>query len=392
MKGGRGALWPLCLLLTGCITLHHAPPPPGSTKFGAPVVVLPARMLDSYLIVEAKGDKGSPWHFLVDTGSSSTLVTAEFAQRYAAKNSPSPAVVSRVQIRTSRGETTVLPAATLGEIQLGAVRFITVPVLIYDCSTLSADLGVKIDGILGFPFFRETLLTLDYPHSRLVLRPRGSAPGPGTTVAFDAAEKTPFVNVRLGDRSFAALLDSGSDEALVLDPDGIAPKFAFGPTAGLTYGTLTGDSTEKIGRLAETLFIGGYAVPRPVVEITSGISGIGGVILKNFSITFDQGSNRVTFYRDATDTIAVPSRRSTGMSFDKRPAYWRVVGVIPGSPAAAAGVAPGDLVTRIDGETTDKWDTPRYERLQANAEEVAYTFLNGAEKAEKRMKVAEIVP
>ena len=28
---------------------------------------------------------------------------------------------------------------------------------------------MKIDGILGFPLFRETILTLDYPHKRVLL-------------------------------------------------------------------------------------------------------------------------------------------------------------------------------------------------------------------------------
>ena len=37
---------------------------------------------------------------------------------------------------------------------------IDVDVLIYDCEPLSAHLGVRIDGVLGFPLFRETLLTL----------------------------------------------------------------------------------------------------------------------------------------------------------------------------------------------------------------------------------------
>jgi len=98
------------------------------------------------------------------------------------------------------------------------------------------------------------------------------------------------------------------------------------------------------------------------------------------------------FQRDATDPVALPGRRSTGLSFSKTPAYWRIVGVIPGSPAGEAGVEPGDLVTAINGEPVARWDTRRYEQLMSNAEEARFTFLTGTSKAEKRLKVAELVP
>ncbi|MGD1032562.1 MAG: aspartyl protease family protein, partial [Opitutaceae bacterium] len=368
----------LCLLLTGCLSLHREPPRPGSTQIGSTAVTLPAQMLGNTLVIEAKWDHFGPYHFLIDTGSSVTLVTPELAARYAATNAPPPEA-PEVRVRSSDGSSTVLPAAMLTRIELGSAKFTTVPVLVYDCTTLSEQFGVKIDGVLGFPFFRKTLLTLDYPRSRVILRRQTLAPlnPPGSIIPFNNADKTPLISVRLGDRMFSVLIDSGSDETLSLNPFGLAPKFAFGPTEGPTVGTLTGDRPEQIGRLSETLYIGDYAVPRPVVEITEELSAMGGGVLKYFTVTFDQDHDRVTFFRDATDPIAVPGRRSTGLSFGKTPAYWRVVGVVPGSPADAADVETGDLVTRINGEAVARWTTRRYEQLLANAESITVTFLNG---------------
>ena len=381
-----------CCLLTGCLSLHREPPKPGSTHIGSGAVILPAQMLGNTLIVAAKWDRYGPYHFLIDTGSSVTLVTPELAARYAATDAP-PLETPQVRVRSSDGSSTVLTAATLTRIELGSARFTTVPVLVYDCTPLSEHLGVKIDGLLGFPFFRETLLTLDYPRSRVVLRRLSPSPSiPGSVIPFNDADKTPLISVRLGSRTFATLVDSGSDETFSLNPAGLAPKFAYGPTEGPTVGTLTGDRPEQIGRLADTLYIGDYAVPRPVVEISDELSAMGGGILKYFTVTFDQDNDRVTFYRDSTDAIAVPGRRSTGLSFGKAPAYWRVVGVVPGSPADAADVETGDLVTRINGEAVAQWPARRYEQLLANAENITVTFLNGSRETEKRLKVVELVP
>src|SRR5439155_453604 len=133
----------------------------------------------------------------------------------------------------------------------------------------------------GFPLFRETLLTLDYPASRVVLQPARNSPlVPGTVIPFDDARKRPLITVRLGDRSLVALVDSGSDALFSLNPVGVAPQFAFGPTVGETVGTLGGDRVQQLGRLAETIGIGDYVFQRPIVKLTDELSSIGGGMLK----------------------------------------------------------------------------------------------------------------
>jgi hypothetical protein len=399
LAAGQRGCRPLSLLfallgllsLTSCVLpSSRRPPQPGRTTLGSPLVILSAQSIGNYLLVEAKWDRFGPYHFLVDTGSSVTLVTPALARRYPGRHVPSSAVTP---VRGADGRITELPRGTLRRLELGDARFEDIDVLIYDCAPLTAHLGVRIDGVLGFPLFRDVLLTLDYPGSRVILQPARTPPlMPGTVVSFDDARKTPVVSVRLGDRSVVALIDSGSDALLSLNPVGMEPRFVYGPTIGATVGSISGDRTQQIGRLGESLAIGDYVFERPVVEVTDALSAIGGGLLRHFSVTFDQLRDRVIFHRDSREPIPSPARRSAGVSFNKTPAYWRVGGVVPGSSAEQTGIQNGDLVVRINGDLVAKWDLRRYEQLVASADEISFTFLNGTAETEKRVKVFELVP
>jgi C-terminal processing protease CtpA/Prc len=84
--------------------------------------------------------------------------------------------------------------------------------------------------------------------------------------------------------------------------------------------------------------------------------------------------------------------RGTGISFRKMPAYWRVVGVVPGSPAASAGVAPGDLVSKVNGEAIASWDPARYDAAIAGQASLEYTFIEGSSESNRTLRVVDIVP
>lgn len=379
------------LFSSGCVAVRREPPQPGRTTLESPLVLLPAQTIGNYLVVEARWDRNGPYRFLVDTGSSVTLVSPALVRRYPGRQSM--AAAPRVRVRALDGTITELPPASLRRLSLGDARFEEVPVLVYDPAPLSAHLGLKIDGVLGFPLFGQVLLTLDYPGSRLVLQPLQPPPlVPGSILGFDDTRKTPLVPMQIGDRTIVALIDSGSDAAFSLNPVGLEPRFAFGPRSGPTIGTLAGDRVQQVGRLAETISLAGYRFERPVIDLTSELSSIGGDALRHFSVTFDQARNRVWLYRDSREPIAAAPVRSAGVSFNKTPAYWRVVSIVPGSPAAAAGVQAGDLLTRINGEPVSRWDLARYEQLIAEGGEVTLTFLFGDAEVERRVLIFELVP
>lgn len=392
---GRGAALALALLaLGGCALpgLRREPVPPGRTSFAVPEVTVPARLLGQLLVVETRWGGAGPFRFLVDTGSSVTLVTPALARRFPGR-AVSPGPAPRLRVRGAAGGSVELPRASLRRLELGGAVFEEVEVLLHDCAPLSAHLGLPIDGILGFPLFREVLLTLDYPGSRLVLRPASAATRiPGTAVPADAGGRTPLIPVRLGERSLLVLLDSGSAAGFSLNPVGLEPRYTVPPRPGAVLGTLAGEHPQRVARLAEPLVVAGQVFAEPVVDLTDELSSLGGAVLRHFSVTFDPRGGRVVFDRPGGDPPPRLRLRSAGLSFTRTPAYWRVAGVVPGSPAAAAGIEPGELVVRINGEPVPRWDLPRYEALVEAAAEIRFSFLQGTTELEARVRPFDLVP
>ena len=365
----------LLLAFAGC-TSPDSRGPSATTFSEVTLATLPADIVGGHFIVTLKWDEHGPWRFLVDTGSTMTLASPEFAARYALNKATRdlPAIL----VRSATGETISLPSVELAALELGGVRFKSVSALIYDCSELSAHFGVKIDGVLSFPLFRHTLLTLDYPHSQLILQSaRETLLLPGTTIPFSNDRRVPIISVELEKQPFTALIDTGSDGGLHFNPDGLNTRFASAPRLGATVATLTGDHLQQVGRLAQELVISGTTFIRPVVELTDEPSSLGSALLREFTLTFDQVHNQVTFYRESGTPVVTPPLRSAGLSFRKLPSYWRVLGIVPGSPADENGVHPGDLVTRINSEPVAKWSLSRYDELVRTASRIEFTFLTG---------------
>ncbi|MDR1009522.1 MAG: aspartyl protease family protein [Opitutaceae bacterium] len=365
---------------------------PGHTRISEPVTFVPARVEANYFIVEVKWDKHGPWRFIVDTGSSVTLLSPEYVRRYPAGKKDGDSARA-INVRSATGGVQKLPPANARIIKLGDALFYNVPVLVYDCAELSAHFGMKIDGVIGFPLFRDTVFSLDYPNGRLIISRRSAVVSvPGTVVRFNNEIRAPIIPVSIGGETFTVLIDSGSDGALVLNPLGLKPRFEQEPRTGATVGTLLGDRVQEIGRLSTPLRIGdGAMIDKPVVDITDQLSAIGGEILKNYCLVFDSKLGTVTFQRAEAGPLAMGPQRSAGISFTKTPAYWRVASVVPGSPAEAAGVQVGDIVARINGEPVSDWQLQRYDTLVRTAAEITCTFVRGARENPMVIPVFDLV-
>ena len=387
----------ICLLFaSGCSSISRRAP--GRTVVEVEATTLPARIISNFFVVENQWGDGRTYRFIVDTGSTISYVSTDLARRFAVKEKKG-AAPRLVVVRSASGEEIKLEAITLRQLTLGVSLFERVPALIYDFTDLSGHLGVPIDGIIGFAVFKNALLTLDYPGSRLVLAPNPTAitppakPGPrASTLIFNNQHGTPLIPVQMGNESFFVLIDTGSDGSLSLNPAGLHPRFAHSPRSGTLISTLQGDRLQLTGRITQPVLIGTHTIDQPILDLTDQLSSLGGELLRHFTLTFDQHRNQVTFARDSDGPITMEARRHTGLSFARSAVYWRVLSVIPDTPTAQLPLQAGDLCVRINGEPVEKWGYERYAALLKTAAKITYTFLTGTKETDVEVPVFELVP
>ena len=383
------------LVFSGCSSAPRRAP--GRTVVEVRPTTVPALILSNFFIVESKWADGRTYRFLIDTGSTVTYVSPDLAKRFAVKRKPGAQRL--VQVRSANGGEIDLESIVLQRLTLGDSHFDRVPALIFDFADLSGHLGLAIDGIIGFPVFRNTLLTMDYPGSRLVIAPYPAAFAPlpkqgprVATIAFNNQQGTPLIPIQMGNESFIVLIDSGSDGSLSLNPVGLHPRFAFGPRIGTIVSSLQGDRRQLTGRLNQNVLLGAHTIEKPIVDLTDQLSSIGGEFLRHFTLTFDQRRNQVTIAHDREGAIAMEPRRHTGLSFARSPVYWRILTVIPDTPTAQLPLQAGDLCVRINGEPVSRWDYARYADLLKSAAKITYTFLIGTRETDIEVPIFELVP
>jgi len=174
----------------------------------------------------------------------------------------------------------------------------------------------SIDGILGFPLFREYLLTLDYPHQQLTLA-RGSLPPANgdQIVPFTMPDEVPVVELNIGTQRIEAHVDSrGRDLSL---PSKFAQnlKFVSDPVVLGHGSTISNEFEIKGGQLETDIRLGVYTFPKAFVAINPlfPIANFGAVPLSNFVVTFDQTNQRVRFEAPSRSIVlSAPPRGGSG--------------------------------------------------------------------------------
>lgn len=355
-------------------------------------VALPGRTVSNLLLIEGTVGGAGPYRFLIDTGSSITLVSDHIAETLPGFRIAGS--LASVQVVSAAGGSTLLGSTNLPSLELGGSRFTNLRAAIYDFTDFSNHLGFTVDGILGLPIFRDVLLTLDYPRNRVVISPRFPARAvPGIAIPYALENGTrPIINAALGDTSFNALIDSGSDLPFTLNPTGLNPEFKAGPRTGPVVSTLSGNEPGQIGRLADILTLGTCEIIEPRVMLTDQLSTIGAEILRHFTLTIDQHRGLVILAPASESAVQLPAQRSTGLSFARLPAEWRVLQVLDDAPPATHQIEPDDAIVGINGEPVTRWNLDRFEKQLREADSIEYLLRRGERRFLLTVPIFDLVP
>jgi predicted aspartyl protease len=366
---------------------------PGFTRISAPVSI-PAEMSGHTMFVDVMVNGQGPFHMLVDTGCSVTLVSPELAA--AAKAVVPEPDDDQCYGQNGLGDLTSVRRLLLESIVLGGARFEGVTACVSDTfDLLSKVSGRRVDGVLGFPLFADLFVGFDFPHRRLLLSDRWPEAIPQIRAELPVVEHAdvPFVLVRVQGQPMEAMIDTGSNKGLQL-PSGMAPTMNWKdqPRPGSLVAVIGEVGRDWIGRLAGTLRLGKLRQAEPATCVSSGPPSIGVGLLENFCVVFHQSENRVWLCSDDTKPIPSPVEYSIGLSLVLDLGGWRVAGIIPGSPAEGAHLNTGQLVTRIEGRPSRDWTRDQIQQWIDSHNAVALAVADASGEHNISLRVWSLVP
>jgi predicted aspartyl protease len=355
-----GSLLALVAVLASMPASHETAAAPDDEPGGSRI---PFLLRNNHILVRGTvGDSDSLW-FIVDTGASGHVLNASTAKR--------------LGLRTEEGATAggaggqVAASRVHGaRLRLPGVELDASPLMAIPLDLLALKTGHPCDGVVGYEFFAERVVTIDYDAGQLVLRPAKAfrPPAGSAMLPLTLRDNHPYAPARVTlpggepvEGSF--LLDTGSVLSLILSPSFVAEHKALERvprTIQVQLGGVGGPTRHPLGRIGK-LELGPHALDAPTAvlrqvgpgstnaEETAG--NIGGEVLSRFRVTFDYAGRRL--YLEPGRTLGDPFESDkSGLALSPREDGSGRIDVIlvqEGSPAAEQGVAVGDELETVDG-------------------------------------------
>jgi hypothetical protein len=381
-----GLALPLLLLLQGCgAFLRHAPT---RTEFPASGLTLPSRQCAHHFLVEARINGRGPFVLMLDTGAAATVLSPAAADALSEFSHGTLFGVSGATGRVAM----VRRSVRIETLEVGGLRLSGFDAPVLDMSGFDTALGGRLDGILGYPAFRECTLTLDYAASEVRLSREVLSRGPGTLRLLD--RDAPRVQMTLQGRPLKPVLDSGSSGDIMLKragPGAAAWEYVAPPRPVGAVLAIGGHDLRRIGRLRGEGELAGATIVEPLAEESPGATLLGTQILKSFVVTIDQRGRLARLEPVGRKRLEFPSLFGVGAASVPRSGQYEIIEVFEGSPAARAGLMKGDVLARINGEAVSSL-VCRKDRLFTEEGVALVSILRGGQALNVEVEVVRLVP
>lgn len=323
---------------------------------GGDTVELPFELLNNHIYVQAQINGKDPVRLLVDTGGVNLLTP----QAATALGIP---FEGEMEARGAGEQSVNMALAKVDSLTLGDATLRDQIFYVIDLGQLENVEGVSFAGLVGYEVFKRFAVTIDYADRRLTLvRPeRFAYRGNGVAVPFTFHHRTPQVKAAIDGIEGEFVVDTGSRASLTLNAPFVAEHgllARYAPTVEAMSGWGVGGPVRSRRAHGGTLELGGVEVPGVALDLFTGERGafaaknlagnIGAGVLSRFTVTFDYA--RQQMYLEKNRLFDRPDAHDrSGLWINRAGDAFQVEDVVPGSPAAQAGIRAGDRITAVDG-------------------------------------------
>lgn len=355
----------------GSLAAQTASLPAAPSTATRPAHEIPFDLYDNriYLAVSGLGFTGKL--FLLDTGAQVTHFTSELVAQ-AGLQTAGRVGISGTGPGRVRGAYVGGTTLRIGSLSLAVGRGISAPAEALFGPVYSGS-GRRFDGVLGYDLFAAFVVEIDYPR-RLLRLYEPSAYRPvqrpeAQNLPIRIVERKPYVAGRLtlaGSPPIPVILhlDTGYGGVLSLNGGFVAQNRLVERVGETLRGWMRGVGGITEARIARALGLelGGIAIPQPIVSLAlaqgAGVRAdsagrIGGEALRRFVITLDY--SRRTMVLTPAQAMSAPFEADmSGLSLvvaGGASGAFEVANVGDDSPAAGAGLQPGDRLLSIDGRS-----------------------------------------
>ncbi len=327
-----------------------------------PLAEVPFESVGGLICFQASLPGSPPLSALLDTGFDVTVLDSAVAARLGLE----PRNVQAAAAPGGAVEAGHLAPLTL---RLGSLAVDGAPLTTVPLAGLSSVIGRPLDLVLGHDVLQRFVVEIDWTRRRLRFFEPASYThaGPGLVLNVEIRDAQPLVSAGItmaGGRSVFGLfkLDTASLDAAGLNLNFVRDQALLVPGTReiAVTGVALGGATE--GRLfrAQGLWLGTRRFESPLLSYTLDSKGfenrvdagtLGVAVLSRFRMILDYPRRRVIL----EDDPGAPARAAEDLSgawlVSPAPDFGsvRVARVLPGSPAAQAGLADGDEIVRTAG-------------------------------------------
>jgi hypothetical protein len=252
---------------------------------------------------------GKAYTFLIDSGSGNVLLDSRLA--HSAGLIEEGALEVRGATRTGGMHVSKLKRLSIGTAALEDLVISTI------------DLGgasnqMRLDGILGYPFFATSMVQLDFAHKLMRFGPPGSFAAPGDRIELDTDREIPEAVFRINDAIDAPfIVDTGNSADVLLYSPFVSAHPNLAPSTGTPGGAFigVGGTDRSYGTRLASFRLGSTtltAQPGDVIMAKSGAfadrvdaGNVGLGVLRKFTVTFDLANHAL--YLDRSAPAAPPA-------------------------------------------------------------------------------------